>query len=207
MIESSIQPKNFGTRKVQKKKKKTKNKNSTKSAKVIPNSIRLFFKYISSFCSKNPKLAQKGPSGPRTYGGDTKDINNQKKELLSQFSSANVCTCVPVCGSDSCFVCLFYLYFFCMIDRFWVVVFGLPSKRRRGSGATLLGHPYFHRKHLSAVGSGFKRILFLSANLALRLSQLMFDLPPPPAPVTPQARRGGAPGFRPWSPSLGVSCR
>lgn len=94
-----------------------------------------------------------------------------------------------------------------MIDRFWVVVFGLPSKRRRGSGATLLGHPYFHRKHLSAVGSGFKRILFLSANLALRLSQLMFDLPPPPAPVTPQARRGGAPGFRPWSPFLGVSCR
>lgn len=74
-----------------------------------------------------------------------------------------------------------------MIDRFWVLVFGLPSKRKSSSGATLLGHPYFHRKHLSAVGSGFKRILFLSANLGLRLSQLMFDLPRPPAPVTPQA--------------------
>lgn len=59
-------------------------------------------------------------------------------------------------------------------------------------GATLLGHPYFHRKHLSAVGGGFKRILFPSANLGPRLGQTEVDLPRPPAPAAPLGRSEAA---------------
>lgn len=46
-----------------------------------------------------------------------------------------------------------------------------------GGGSTLLGRPYFHRKHLSA--SGFKRILFLTAPPRSAAEPVRVSTPPP----------------------------
>lgn len=123
--------------------------------------------------------------------------------------------CVYVCGSVVWIwlvFCLFILLIYFLLNDWQILgpCFGTTV----AVGATLPGHPYFHRKHLSASGKWVqKHPAFWALNLGPpRLSQLMFDLPRPPSPHPPPSTPPPLPqsssgGLRPWSPSPGVSCR